>query len=649
MSYKDFYALSRKLFLLSENRGRESCGFYLSCGDDSYLAKHPFPASDLVSTAEFKSAIRIFFEKYLKSNRQFHLFILGHSRLVTDGDQSDHNNNQPLVKNQYCCIHNGIIINADDLFDKYDLTRSASVDTEVILELLNKYQKEGHDQKDSIKRIFAEIKGSASIAFYREKSKRIFLATNTGSLYAFLNKHRRIGVFASERYICEKIINSFCHRSLFKNGQLQHIEAFSGMSISSEELSADIFQLPSPKYDGLKTPGKAAKVQQCARGVRLPSKRIIDFKLPELKRCSRCILPETVPFIEFDDNGVCNYCHNHQKLGIAGPEALEKYVRRFKHLRGDSPDCLVAFSGGRDSSYMLHYIKQVLDLNPVAYTYDWGMVTDLARRNQARVCGKLGVEHIIVSADIKKKRDFIRKNINAWLRKPELGMVPLFMAGDKQFFYYNKKLMKQTGTQYVFWGTNPLELCVFKTGFAGAKPAIWDGYYEENAKSGASPLLSRLRLTSYYALQYVTNPYYINSSIFDTAFAYLCSMLIPVTKDMIMFYRFLPYDENLMMKTLIEEYEWECEADTNTTWRIGDGTAAFYNYIYYRVAGVTENDTFRSNQIREGMITRDEALKLIEKENKFRYESLQWYADTIGFDLERALKVIDSIPTLYER
>ena len=50
-----------------------------------------------------------------------------------------------------------------------------------------------------------------------------------------------------------------------------------------------------------------------------------------------------------------------------------------------------------------------MGLNPIAYTYDWGMVTDIARRNQARLVGKLGVEHIIVSADITLKRNNIRK------------------------------------------------------------------------------------------------------------------------------------------------------------------------------------------------------------------------------------------------
>ena len=43
-------------------------------------------------------------------------------------------------------------------------------------------------------------------------------------------------------------------------------------------------------------------------------------------------------------------------------------------------------------------------MNPIAYTFDWGLTTDVSRINAAKVCGKLGVEHIIRSADIEKKR-----------------------------------------------------------------------------------------------------------------------------------------------------------------------------------------------------------------------------------------------------
>ena len=97
----------------------------------------------------------------------------------------------------------------------------------------------------------------------------------------------------------------------------------------------------------------------------------------------------------------------------------------------------------------------------------------------------------------------------------------------------------------------------------------------------------------------------------------------------------------------MSKYNWELAPDTNTTWRIGDGTAAFYNYIYYRIAGFTEHDTFRSNQIREGQITRQEAIRLVEDENQPRYANLKWYLDTINLDFEDTIKVINSIPKIY--
>ncbi|MBK7868394.1 MAG: hypothetical protein IPJ75_16195 [Ignavibacteriales bacterium] len=89
-------------------------------------------------------------------------------------------------------------------------------------------------------------------------------------------------------------------------------------------------------------------------------------------------------------------------------EELFKLVEPYRKKDG-IPDVLIPFSGGRGSTLTLHLVKKELRLNPIAFTYDWGMVTDLARRNIARACGQLGVEHIIVSADIKWKRNNIGK------------------------------------------------------------------------------------------------------------------------------------------------------------------------------------------------------------------------------------------------
>ena len=58
------------------------------------------------------------------------------------------------------------------------------------------------------------------------------------------------------------------------------------------------------------------------------------------------------------------------------------------------------------------------------------------------MCGSLGVENILISADIRKKEEMLKKTY--WLGKnPHPGIIPLLMAGDKQFisnaFLLNKK------------------------------------------------------------------------------------------------------------------------------------------------------------------------------------------------------------------
>ena len=98
---------------------------------------------------------------------------------------------------------------------------------------------------------------------------------------------------------------------------------------------------------------------------------------------------------------------------------------------------------------------------------------------------------------------------------------------------------------------------------------------------------------------------------------------------------------------LINNYDWETAPDTSSTWRIGDGTAAMYNYIYYKVAGFTEHDTFRSNQIREGDISRSLALELVREENKPRYPNLKWYLDCINLDFADVIRTINNIESYY--
>ncbi|WP_222936227.1 hypothetical protein [Pseudomonas gessardii] len=368
--------------------------------------------------------------------------------------------------------------------------------------------------------------------------------------------------------------------------------------------------------------------------------KLLEFNAPELRRCTKCILPETMPYITFDASGVCNYCTTYKLRNVPKPKQ-EIFDLVAPYRRNGALDCIVPFSGGRDSCYGLHLIVKELGMNPVTYTYDWGMVTDLGRRNISRMCAELGVENIIIADDIDKKRNNIAVNLKAWLKSPHLGMISILTAGDKHFFRHVETVKRQTGIGLNLWGVNPLEVTHFKAGFLGIPPDFDEKRVYMHGWQ---------KQVEYQSLRFkamLKSPGYFNSSLWDTLSGEYYRSFTE-KKDYYHIFDYWSWDEKTIDDTLIGEYDWETAVDTSTTWRIGDGTAAFYNYIYYTVAGFSEHDTFRSNQIREGVMTRERALELVQDENQPRYQNIRWYLDALGMDFSDVIKTVNSIPKLYK-
>lgn len=594
---QDWQSLLERLGTISESRGREACGLAARTGSDLSVLRWNRPFAHLRKKPTYKE-----FMQGVNPGKH-DLAVIGHTRLVTNGDRKVMAHNQPVTRDGMVLIHNGIICNYASLWrSTLGQHPPSELDSEVLAALLSRGLRQG-EVGDAVRSIYDQIEGDASIAVLFEGRPELLLATNTGSLYYAQSTDGSL-VFASQHSFLAELANEYPE---FR----------------------DIVQLRPREHKllSLVQPADAPNVRV------LPQQRLRR----ELKRCTRCVLPETFPGIRFDAEGVCSVCHNYRPFEPHGREALEALCAQ--HRRNDGkPDCLVGFSGGRDSSYALHYLTKEMGMHPVTYTYDWGMVTDLARRNIARMCGKLGVENVLVSADIPKKREYIRLNVNAWLKRPELGMVSLFMAGDKEYMFHPKRIMKELGLGLTFFAANQMEQTGFKSGFAGVKEQqTW--YY-------LVPWKQKLRMLWYFAKQYLLNPSYINRSLLDTALSFYYAYTL--NKDAYtMFYDYIPWDETTIMDTLKREYNWETESAEGTTWRIGDGTSAFYNYIYLTLAGFTEHDTFRSSQIRQGILTREQAIGMLANDNKIRFDAMRHYAQTVGFDLDEAIQRIEAAPRLY--
>jgi len=585
----------------AEVRGRDSSGYVTLEANKLKVTKRDLKLTSVLDYKAIKNSPLCF----------------GHSRLITNGSKD----NQPLVMSENILIHNGIVVNVDQVFENNDYERKLEIDSEIILAIFNKSRTNGLTIKDSINEIYKLCKGTISSVIYSKSDNSLILFSNNGSLYTGILNGSTL--FASEEYPLREL---GCKEI---NQVYDPVEINLDLHFDGKSTFINIDETNTRKKDLIP-----------ALGVLNGKEKLLEYKQHNLKRCTKCVLPETMPYINFDSKGVCNYCNNYKIRNSPKPISdLQNILDPYKKSKGN--DCIVPLSGGRDSCMGLHLAVKELGMKPVTYTYDWGMVTDLARRNISRFCSELGVENIIVADNIKLKRENVKKNIQAWLKYPDLGMVNLFTAGDKHFFRHVQDIKKQTGINVDLWSVNPMEVTHFKAGFLGVPP----DFEEEKVYSNGFSKQLRYQKLRFKAM--LKSPSYFNSTIWDTLQGeYYRSFL--EKKDYYHLFDYYTWDENEINDIIINDYGFEMAPDTSTTWRIGDGTAAFYNYIYYTLAGMSEHDTFRSNQIREGQITREEALDFIKEENKPRYQNMVWYLEACGLDFETVVKKINTTKKIFE-
>ena len=589
---KDFKILLKH----SQQRGRDSSGLILTEGSKYQVYRADYAINKLVG----------------ELNPYSSTIVLGHSRLITNG----HSDNQPVVKEGVCVIHNGIVVNHEEIWQKINKSRELQIDTEVIAAIVCDCIDSGVSIEKIPERILELCRGIVACAVLIPKKGKLLLFSNNGSLYAGYKENALF--FASESFALSQI---GCDT-------VDQIKQTKVIDVQANDESIVITD-------------KRSKRNNLIPDLPLISseEKLLINRVPQIKRCTKCVLPETMPFISFDSDGVCNYCRNYKLRNVPRPkEELFDLVMPYRKKVGN--DCIVPFSGGRDSCYSLHLIVNELKMKPVTYTYDWGMVTDLGRRNISRMCSELGVENIIVADDITKKRRYIELNLRAWLKSPNLGMISILTAGDKHFFRHVETIKEQTGISLNLWGINPLEVTHFKAGFLGIPPDF------EEKRVYSHGALKQMRYQYLRLNAMLKSLGYFNTSLWDTLSGEYYRSFTKKS-DYFHVFDYWRWDEEIIDKVLAQ-YDWEKAPDTNTTWRIGDGTAAFYNYIYYTVAGFTEHDTFRSNQIREGQMTREKALELVEDENRPRYQNIRWYLDAVGLDFQETVKVINKIPPLFK-
>jgi len=367
-----------------------------------------------------------------------------------------------------------------------------------------------------------------------------------------------------------------------------------------------------------------------------------DEAFAHTERCTKCILPETFPGIEFDESGVCNYCLEYEPVKVYGEEEFRKVLDKYRNTGGNY-DCLVPISGGRDSSFVLCQMVKKYKMRPLALTVDSGAIMPEGYRNIQRITEVLNVDHVWLKNEnhIKTAQKNTKIKFHAWLKKPSIHtIVPVLNAGDKTMNLRIYKYAKENGIGLVLGGNNvgnsSFEQEHFKTGFLGVFPDE-RGMYSSIDKAKLSFLLGLEFFKNYHNFHWSVLKEYV-----EGANVYLFESLSkPEGIVPLGFYDYIYWNEKEVVSTIHNELDWKGASDTTATWRIDDSAYPLIDYLYYKLVGFNEFDEHFSKLIREGQLSRDEALKRRLSEGAPRLPSLMKTFKELEVTKEQVDEVLD--------
>lgn len=128
--------------------------------------------------------------------------------------------------------------------------------------------------------------------------------------------------------------------------------------------------------------------------------RIAPVAQPAMRRCARCGISDAALGIELDGEGICNECRRFDRSGdlLAGyfrdEQALQTLLAGRAALRQGDYDCLLLYSGGKDSTYVLYKLID-MGLRVLTFTFDNGFISRQALDNIRAITTELGVEAIV--------------------------------------------------------------------------------------------------------------------------------------------------------------------------------------------------------------------------------------------------------------
>ncbi len=310
--------------------------------------------------------------------------------------------------------------------------------------------------------------------------------------------------------------------------------------------------------------------------------------------CSHCILPSTFPGISFDEHGTCNHCRQYKGDDVTS--ALQKkYEKKFLKLLDEQKprktyDVMLAYSGGKDSTYTLDQFVNRYKLNVLTLTLDNTFVSLRAIENISNVCDNLGVDNLLV----KPSRTMLRS---------------IFRAAAKNELYSAKTLERASTICTSCIGF--VKGIVLRTAIEKQIPFVGFGW-----SPGQAPVQSSVMRTNPFLMKETQKsimkplyeiagdkilPYFLTDEQFKQ------KELFPWNIHPL---AFLEYDEEKILQR-ISELGWERPDDTDPN-SSNCTLNAYANHIHRKRYDFHPYVWEIANMVRTGVLSREEGIEKIE-------------------------------------
>jgi N-acetyl sugar amidotransferase len=349
----------------------------------------------------------------------------------------------------------------------------------------------------------------------------------------------------------------------------------------------------------------------------------------ELKRCKKCLLPETHESIMFDEEGICNICRQNEfkndKIDWAQRKKdLTELVEAYRG-KGDY-DCIVPFSGGKDSTWTLYYLMKEYKLKPLVVRFDHGFLRPNLHDNTTKVLRELGADFHTFTPNWKvvqrlMLQSFLEKGDFCWHCHTGIFSYPMWVA-----IRYNVPL--------IFWGEPSSEYASY---FSYDQPEeVDEKRFNRYINLGITALDMAVRLGGKIDERDL-KPY-----------------SYPPLKELrrigyrsVCLGSYIPWDVKRQSKIIQDDLGWKGDLVENVPpgynyEKIECHMQGVRDYIKYIKRGYTRPTHLASIDVRNERLTREEGLDMISKYEGKKPPSLEIFLEMVGLTEEEFFKISES-------